>query len=327
MKQSIAIPTFRLTSLTNLAFTSLAFASLAFSSDSIAVSDESQPHVTVGVYAQHSGGKISYHYRIANSSQRTISAVTIGRDNQNDGNPNNDVNELLSFPAGWNAKLGIPSTSANSPTGWHVSLIAPEEDDAHAIIWEPINDRSPKFFSGQTMNKMSVSLDVADNNYMTSHALITFSDGNPINLTVPLERLDNTPPSVTVNLSPNTIFSKDNKLVAIKASFTSKDDYDHMPEIRLESITANEPMEADDIRDASIGLDDRYLKFRATSKSPAGRIYTVTYSATDASGNQTMASATVTVTTTAPVAKPVAAPAAAVTPTTPPHDPGVKKKP
>jgi hypothetical protein len=286
MKQSVAILMLRLTSL----------ASLAFASGGIAMADNTQPAVIVGVYAQHSGGKITYHYRVVNNSQRNITAVSIGRDSQNDGNPDNDVNELLELPAGWNSKLGIPSTSANSPTGWRVSVIAPEENETHAIAWETMNDHSPKLVAGQAVNKMSISLDKADNNYLTGHALVTYTDGDPINLTVPLERLDHTPPDFTVNLSPNTILPQSNKLVPINASFTTKDNYDNMPEIRLESITANEPLGADDIRDASFGLDDRYFKLRAESKSTVGRIYTVTYSATDASGNQTISSATVTVT-------------------------------
>lgn len=291
MKQTMAIQMPRLTSLA-----SLAFATLAVTSGGIALADNTQPAVTVGVYAQHSGGKIAYHYRVVNNSQRNITAVSIGRDNQNDGNPDNDVNELLELPAGLNPKLGIPSTSANSPTGWRVSVITPEENEAHAIAWETMNDRSPKLLAGQTVNKMSITLDKADNNYLTGHALVTYSDGDPINLTVPLERLDTTPPSLTVYLSPDTLISQNNKLVAINASFTIRDNYDRMPEIKLESITANETLEAGDIRDASFGLDDRYFKFLAASKSTVGRIYTVTYSATDASGNQTIASATVTVT-------------------------------
>jgi len=159
-----------------------------------------------------------------------------------------------------------------------------------------MNDRSPKLLAGQTVNKMSITVDKADTKYLSGHALITYTDGNPINLTVPLERLDITPPSLTVNLSPNTLIAQNDKFVAIKTSFTIKDDYDRLPEIKLESITANEPLAANDIRDASFGLDDRYFKFLAASKSTSGRIYTVTYSATDASGNQTIASATVTVT-------------------------------
>jgi hypothetical protein len=291
MKQSVAILMLKLSSLA-----SLAFAALTFVIGSIAMADDTQPHVAVGVYAQHAGGKIIYHYRVANNSEQNITAVSIGRNNQNDGNPNNDANELLELPAGWNPKLGIPSTSSNSPTGWRVSVIAPEENVTHAIAWEPMNERSPKLLAGQTVNKMSIALDKTDNHYLTGHALITFTAGDPMTFTVPIQRLDADPPEFTVNLSPNKILQQSNKLVAINASFTTMDNYDNMPEIKLESITANEPLEANDIRDASFGLDDRYFKFRAESKSSSGRIYTVTYSATDASGNQTIASATVTVT-------------------------------
>jgi hypothetical protein len=271
----------------------LTFATVAFISCSIA---NAQAAVSVGVYALHAGGKIVYHYRVSNNSAQNITAVSIGRNNQNDGNPDNDANELLELPAGWNSKLGIPSTSATSPTGWRVSVIAPEENSNHAIAWEPLNERSPKLVAGQTINKMSVALDKADNHYLTGHALITFTDGNPINITVPLEQLDTTPPGFTVHLSPATLISQNNKFVAINASFTIKDDYDRMPVIKLESITSNEPLAVNDIRDVSLGLDDRYFKFLAESKSTSGRIYTVIYSATDASGNQALASATVRVT-------------------------------
>jgi len=82
----------------------------------------------------------------------------------------------------------------------------------------------------------------------------------------------------------------------VNAIFTIKDDdFDHLPEVKLESITANEPLEPGDIRDASFGIDDRYIKLRAHHNGASDRIYTVIYSATDASGNQTLASATVTV--------------------------------
>jgi hypothetical protein len=306
MKQSKAILMLAATSLTGFIF-----AFQACAADTTALPNDTPPLAVVGVYARHSGGKIVYHYRVTNYSQANIIGVTIGHDEQNDGNPNNDVNELHDLPSGWNAKLGIPSTSSNSPTGWRVSVIAPEDNVAHALAWGVMNDHSPQIRTGQTMNRMSVSLDNPDNSYLSCHALVTFSDGEPINLTVPVDQLDVTPPSLIVILSPDTLVSQSNKLVAIKAKFILRDDYDRMPEIKLESITANEFLEPNDIRDASYGLDDRYFKLLAASKSMGGRIYTVTYSATDASGNQTIASATVTVTT------PVAAPAFGTTSATP----------
>ena len=296
------------------------------------------PTVNVGVYAQHSGGKIVYHYRVINNTQQTIGAVAIGLNKQNDVNPSHDVYELHELPSGWNEKFGIPAANSNSPTGWRVSKVSPaEESDTHAVSWDPINDKTPKLFAGQTLAKMSVALDKADSNYITGHALITFSDGGTAYLTVPIERLDNIPPSLAVNLNPNTIQLQENRFVAVNATFTTKDDYDRTPEIKLESITANESLGTDDIRDANIGLDDRYLKFRATSQNPAGRIYTVTYSATDASGNQTIASATVTVITKAPVATspaapvpvkiPATVPAPVAKPVVVPHDQGEMKSP
>jgi hypothetical protein len=285
MKPSTAILMLGLTSMAGSAFADVGLPS---------ADDTQSSEAIVGAYARHSGGKFVYHYRVTNKSQQNIVAVTIGRDNQNDANPANDVNELLGLPSGWNAKLGIPSTSSNSPTGWRVSVIDPEDNATHAIAWETLNDRSPQIRTGHTENRLSISLDNPDNNYLSGHALITFAD-NPVSLTVPLDRLDTSPPDLLVILSPDTIAPQNGKYVAVKASFIIKDDYDRLPEIKLESITCNEPLEASDIRDASIGLDDRYFKFLAESKNASGRIYTVTYSATDASGNQSIASATVTV--------------------------------
>lgn len=280
--------------------------------------------VKVGVYAKHAGNKIVYHYRVVNRSQQDITAVTIGYDTGNDEYPGNDAWELTELPSGWNIKFGIPSTSSNSPMGWRVTMTTPgEESKTHAITWETINDKSPVLAAGQSQAKMSIALDKADTNYLIGHALVTFSagsaatgtKGSPVNLTVPIEPLDNTPPTLTVTLTPNTIWSEDNKYIPINVTFATKeDDYDNLPEIKLESITANEPLEPDDIRDASYGLDDRYLRLRSKHNDSADRIYTVIYSATDASGNQSLASATVTVPATAPVTAPPPAPA--------PHDQG-----
>jgi len=77
----------------------------------------------------------------------------------------------------------------------------------------------------------------------------------------------------------------------------TSDDYDPEPEIKLESITANEALAGNDIQEAQLGTDDRSFSLAANREgdNPAGRIYTVTYSATDASGNKASASATVTV--------------------------------
>lgn len=278
---------------------------LTFASAGIGMAAEPAHAVKVGVYAKHAGNKIVYYYRVVNNSQQDITAVSIGHDTGNDEYPGNDAWELTELPSGWNIKFGIPSTSSNSPMGWRVSMTTPgEESKTHAITWEIINDKSPVLAGGQSLAKMSIALDKADINYLIGHALVTFSagsaatvtKGSPVNLTVPIEPLDNSPPTLTVTLTPNMIWSPDNKHIPVNVAFAAKgDDYDNLPEIKLESITANEPLEPDDVRDASYGLDDRYLRLRSKHDGFTDRIYTVTYSATDASGNQTTASATVTV--------------------------------
>ena len=87
------------------------------------------------------------------------------------------------------------------------------------------------------------------------------------------------------------------RLATVTATVTATDDYDTQPEIKLESITANEPLAAGDITGAALGTNDRQFQLRDVKvpSGTTGRIYTITYSATDGTGNKAMASATVSV--------------------------------
>ena len=87
------------------------------------------------------------------------------------------------------------------------------------------------------------------------------------------------------------------------ATIVTSDTCDASPAIRLVSITSNEPDNGlgdgdkpQDIQGAAFGTDDRQFLLRSErSGGGSGRIYTITYSATDASGNVTTRQATVTV--------------------------------
>lgn len=271
-------------------------ASFLFATIDIAMA---QPPVNVGVYAEHYGGKLVYHYRVVNNGPDNIAAVWIGYDSKNDNNNYNDVMELVELPSGWNFNSGIPPGSVTSPPGWHAYVITPEGMPGNVIAWEVIDNNSPRLVSGQTFTGMSITLDKADANYVTSHADIHFSNKRqyPTTLTVPLERLDTTPPILSVTLTPTKLWPPNGKLVPITATISVKDDYDPAPEIKLESITPSELSAPDDIQDATLGTDDRQFMLKATrdGNNKAGRVYTVIYSATDASGNQSIATATVTV--------------------------------
>jgi hypothetical protein len=130
--------------------------------------------------------------------------------------------------------------------------------------------------------------------YIQGHANLFYGDNE---LTIPIDKGDTTPPVLSVTLAPNTL-PRNDRLVPITATITVKDDYDPAPEIKLESITPSEPAKPGDIRDANLGADDRQFMLKAGSKgkNKTGRIYTVIYSATDASGNKATASATAAVT-------------------------------
>ncbi|MCR4304400.1 MAG: DUF5011 domain-containing protein [Gallionella sp.] len=283
-------------SMTSLMLRLFGLASLAFASIGTVMA---QPPASVGVYAEHRGGKVVYHYRVTNNSQDNIAAVRIGYDTKNDSNNSNNTWELLELPTGWDFYTGIPSTSATSPFGWRVFVITLEENEVFGINWETIDDNSPELYPSQTFTGMSVTLDKADINYITGHAFIIFSSKpkTPTAPTVPLERLDTTPPTLLVTLNPTTLWPPNNKMVSVTAAIAVNDDYDTEPEIMLESITASETLADGDIQDAGFAADDRQFSLAAEREGSnlAGRIYTVTYSATDASGNKATASATATV--------------------------------
>ena len=127
--------------------------------------------------------------------------------------------------------------------------------------------------------------------YLTGHFSASFPiDGGPEYYNGAMEKIDITPPTLSVTLNPAALWPPNNKLVAVTAAITVTDDYDPELEIKLESITASETLAGGDIQDAQLGSDDRSFSLAAEREGGnlAGRVYTVTYSATDASGNNSI---------------------------------------
>jgi hypothetical protein len=115
--------------------------------------------------------------------------------------------------------------------------------------------------------------------------------------------VDTTPPDLFVAVSPSVLWPPNHRLVPITAYIVTKDICDPSPTVRLVSITSNEPDNGvgdgnttADIQQAAFGSDDRHFLLRAERGGPgAGRVYTITYEAADASGNTTVRQTTVTV--------------------------------
>jgi hypothetical protein len=100
---------------------------------------------------------------------------------------------------------------------------------------------------------------------------------------------------MSVSLSPNVLWPPNGKLVPITANIHATDACSQNPSITLVSITSSEPGTGE-IQRANFGTDDLTFSLQAARLGTGpGRVYTITYQATDAVGNSATASGTVTV--------------------------------
>jgi hypothetical protein len=109
---------------------------------------------------------------------------------------------------------------------------------------------------------------------------------------------ETTAPVVEVTATPDTLWPPDHRYRDVTAS-VSVTDADPSTAVELVSVTSNEPDNGEDdgntVNDIVI-VDDFHFELRAErSGVGTGRVYTITYLVTDACGNSTSASATVTV--------------------------------
>lgn len=123
----------------------------------------------------------------------------------------------------------------------------------------------------------------------------TDPSGNTGTATQTVTIQDTTPPVLQVSVTPTVIWPPNHQMVRVQANIVATDVCDAAPAVTLVSITANEPdnsqgdgFTVDDVQGAVFGTDDREFFLRAERRGMGtGRIYTITYRATDASGNST----------------------------------------
>jgi len=260
------------------------------------------PPFQVKGYGVHSGSEVIYHYRVINNSPTNVAnpaqavQIEIGR-LSSDHEP-----ELTGMPP-----VGYPRTMYDSglrdmtaPTGWEGVESGDEEHIRHTLWWQTIEQPSSPYalLPGQTLIGLSVTRLNVNPTYLDSHFRVIAQVGlNVGTFSGLVEREDTTPPTLSVSVNPSKLWPPNNKLVSVTVTVTAKDDYDPRPEIKLESITANEPLKPENISGAAFGADDRSFSLMATRSGTnlAGRIYTITYSATDGTGNKSTATTTVTV--------------------------------
>ena len=131
-----------------------------------------------------------------------------------------------------------------------------------------------------------------------SNASITLrsSDHDPL---VAYFCTDLTAPTLSVSISPDRLWPPNHKYVTVQAAMTVADDRDPSPSVDLVSVTSNEADNGGDDGNTTndiVIIDDDTFRLRAErSGTGTGRVYTITYRAVDACGNETVRSATVEV--------------------------------
>jgi uncharacterized protein len=127
------------------------------------------------------------------------------------------------------------------------------------------------------------------------------SDHDPV--LIGLDLCEAIPPTLEVGVDPDTLWPPNHKYVDVTASVVASDTFDPNPTVELVSVTSSEADDAPGVGDGAttddvVVVDDTMFRLRAErAGTGSGRVYTITYRATDDCGNTTTESATVTVPT------------------------------
>jgi hypothetical protein len=174
--------------------------------------------------------------------------------------------------------------------------------DAYTELWATAMD----VCCGDLTANIVIDASAVDTSMVGSYTVtydVIDCNGNPAaQVTRVVNVEDNTPPDISVTVSPDTLWPPNHKMVDITATVTVSDICDADPTVVLTSITSDEPDNAigigdgNTINDIQLGTDDRAFQLRAERAGTGdGRVYTITYTATDASDNSAFAIATVVV--------------------------------
>jgi hypothetical protein len=197
-----------------------------------------------------------------------------------------------------------PSTTATaSPpanaAGWNntavtVALSATDNDGGSGVwsITYRINGDAPRTVSGATA---SFTLSLEGVNTITFNA--TDNAGNAEASKTVVVRIDKTPPSGTLSLSPQQLWPANHQLVTISPSLTVSDAGGGQVTVSGPLVSSSEPVTGvGDNTAPDWVVSGTTLQLRAErAESGTGRVYTVTYGLTDQAGNTAQVSSTVIV--------------------------------
>lgn len=200
------------------------------------------------------------------------------------------------------------NVECTSPSGADVALDGsassdPDDTDVTSdiVLYEWFEDfgTETEVFLGEGMN-LTVPFDFGP------HAVtlqVTDSVGQSSAVEVVFVIVDTTPPVIRLKVTPNVIWPPNHRMVPIHALVEASDVCSPEVVVKLVSVTSSEPDNdtgdgnfPNDIQGVTAGTADFDFLVRAERKGNGpGRIYTATYSATDASENTAQAAAEIKV--------------------------------
>ncbi|XEC96028.1 discoidin domain-containing protein [Paenibacillus tarimensis] len=193
----------------------------------------------------------------------------------------------------------ISPAEANGRSGWYTSDVTVTMD-----VYDNLSGVAATYYTlngGEVQTGASVSL-TEDGIYTLEYWSVD-NAGNAEEAHTIVVQIDKTAPELNVVLDKTELWPPNHKLVTITAAVNGSDNMSGIESIVLTSITSSEPDEGtgaedvpNDIQNAETGtLDTSYDLRTERAEEGAGRIYTITYTATDKAGNTAVVTVSVTV--------------------------------
>lgn len=246
----------------------------------VAIAAPPDDSVRVRVHAEHAVGRVVYHYRIENRGRTDVRQIILGCDCRPADHVATPLLDIVPSGAQYrdpdytDTEPELPHDLVRTPPGWRAVARRLPGADKYWLEWHALGGRG--LGAGQTAKGFSVAVPRADRSFLIGR--YTVPERNVVGW---LEPLDATPPRLTLKLEDATA-SAAGETARVRVLATADDDFDPAPRLTMESFVPDE-VAAETIHWSRGGALTRPLR------------YTVTYTATDASGNIARSSLKVTI--------------------------------